>query len=275
MSDGAPDDLGDLIADWPGTHALAVGDASRLAGAAGDLDLVHPVASVTKLFSCFAVLVAVEEGSVDLDEAAGPAGSTVRHLMAHASGLAFDEHRVLAEPGERRIYSNVGIEVLATHVAERTGMTFAEYLHLGVLEPLGLGHVDTDVAPSAGLYLSVRSMMRFGQELLAPTLIDRSTLAMATSPVFPELRGVLPGFGPMHPNPWGLGFEIKAGKDPHWTAPHHAPTTFGHFGGAGSFLWVDPERGLTGATAGDTPFGEWAARAWAPTNQRLLDRYSP
>jgi len=273
--DPLPDDLDELIADWPGTHSLAIADERRLLGTAGDLDEVFPVASVTKLFTAYAVLIAVEEGTVTLDEPAGPPGSTVRHLLAHASGLAFGEDHRLADAGQRRIYSNLGIEVLADHVARRAAMPFAEYLRLGVLEPLGLHEVDADVAASAGMRLSVRSMIRFGQELLAPLLIAPSTLATATSPVFPELRGVLPGFGPMHPNSWGLGFEIKDTKQPHWTAPHHSPATFGHFGGAGSFLWVDPVRGLTAATAGDTPFGEWAAESWAPTNQALLDRYSP
>jgi CubicO group peptidase (beta-lactamase class C family) len=46
--------------------------------------------SVSKLLAGLAALVAVEEGAVDLDEPAGPDGSTVRHLFAHTSGPVFD-----------------------------------------------------------------------------------------------------------------------------------------------------------------------------------------
>jgi len=116
-------------------------------------------------------------------------------------------------------------------------------------------------------------LLTFGRELLTPTLIAPETLAMATSPVFPELRGVLPGFGPADPNSWGLGFEIKATKRPHWTGLLHHPSTFGHFGGSGSFLWVDPTRRLIGASLSSEVFGDWAVEAWPTANTVLIERY--
>ena len=61
---------------------------------------------LTKLLTGLATLVAVEEGTVDLDEPAGPPGSTLRHLLAHASGLPPDDGPPLMAPGRRRIYSN-------------------------------------------------------------------------------------------------------------------------------------------------------------------------
>src|SRR5437763_9754208 len=84
-------------------------------------------ASITKLLSGLAVLVAVEEGIVDLDDATGPEGSTLRHLLAHASGLPPDEGPPLLAPERRRIYSNHGIELAARHVGERSGMDFSDY----------------------------------------------------------------------------------------------------------------------------------------------------
>ena len=50
--------------------------------------------------------------------------------------------------------------------------------------------------------------------------------AEATEVQFPGLTGVLPGFGVQRPNDWGLGFEIRDGKSPHWTgsANSAAPT---------------------------------------------------
>ena len=72
-----------------------------------------PWASVTKVLTALAVWVAVEEGTVDWDDPVGPPGSTLAHLLAHASGLAPDRDTVLAPPGTRRIYSNRGFELAA------------------------------------------------------------------------------------------------------------------------------------------------------------------
>jgi CubicO group peptidase (beta-lactamase class C family) len=92
---------------WP-VEQVAVG--ALRAGAEpwlhGDLRRPFTWKSVTKLATALAVLVAAEEGSVELDEAAGPPGSTVRHLLAHASGLPLDDGPPIAEPGARRIYSD-------------------------------------------------------------------------------------------------------------------------------------------------------------------------
>ncbi len=269
------DDLTSLLAGWPGEHTIAVADRHQLLGVGGAVDRVERIASITKLFTAYACLIALEEGTITLDDDAGPQGSTVRHLLAHASGLPFEGPNPVAGVGERRVYSNTGIEMLAEHLASKAGMAFGDYLGLGVLEPLGLGHVDPHVSPAHGLRMSVPDLVRFGQELLSPSLVHPDTLTMAVTPVFPELRGVLPGFGAIGANPWGLGFEIRGAKDPHWTAPEHSPGTFGHFGGAGSFLWVDPQRSLIGATIGTVEFGDWAVAAWPVLNSELLARFSP
>ena len=79
----------------------------------GDTERVFELASVTKPMVARAAQVAIEEGVVDLDTPAGPPGSTIRHLLAHASGLAMHSDRVLAKPGTRRMYSNYGFTVLA------------------------------------------------------------------------------------------------------------------------------------------------------------------
>src|SRR5205823_10375767 len=93
----------------------------------GDGRRSFPWASVTKLATTVAMLVAAEEGLVDLDEPAGPPGSTFRHLLAHASGLPFDPGAPIARPGTRRIYSNYGFEVAAAQLEERAEMPFAQY----------------------------------------------------------------------------------------------------------------------------------------------------
>ncbi len=78
------------IDGWP-AERVAAGVVARegLVAARGPRDRVFRFASVTKPVTALAVLVAAEEGTIDLDEPAGPPGSTVRHLLAHASGLPF------------------------------------------------------------------------------------------------------------------------------------------------------------------------------------------
>jgi CubicO group peptidase (beta-lactamase class C family) len=269
-----PADLSVLTSTWPGSSVLAIADKTSVIGSTGDLDWVTRIASISKLFTSYACLVALEEGTISLDDPAGPHGSTVRHLMAHASGLGFESDASSTfSPGTRRIYSNVGMEQLAAHLEAAAGMSFTDYLVEAVIEPLGLVGFEASGSPAHGMRASVNHLLIFGRELLRPTLIAPETLAQATSPVFPELRGALPGFGSADPNLWGLGFEIRGNKKPHWTGILHDPTTFGHFGGSGSFLWVDPSRRLIGASVSTEVFGQWAVDGWATVNTVLIERY--
>ena len=113
-----------------------------------------------------------------------------------------------------------------------------------------------------------------GRELLAPTLVAPETLAEATEVAFPGLAGVLPGFGRMDPNDWGLGFELRDEKRPHWTGERNSPRTFGHFGQSGSFLWVDPLAGVACACLSDRDFGDWAKEAWPRLSDAVLAELS-
>jgi CubicO group peptidase (beta-lactamase class C family) len=235
----------------------------------GPRDRVFRWASVTKLATTLAALVAAEEGIVDLDEPAGPPGSTMRHLLAHTSGLPFDAGAPIAKPGQRRIYSNAGFEMLATKVADAAEMSFAEYLTEAVLRPLALG-AELHGSPAAGLHGTIDDLLRLGAELQQPRLIAPETLAEATSVQFPGLVGVLPDIGRMDPNDWGLGFELRDAKSPHWTGTRNSPRTFGHFGGSGGFLWVDPEPRLALACLTDLDFGDWALEAWPRLSDGLL-----
>jgi len=242
------------VASWPCEH-VAVAVAGRAEASQGDLDREFAWASVTKLATAVAVLVAAEEGIVDLDEPAGPPGSTVRHLLAHASGLPFDEGPPIAPPGARRVYSNAGFAALARHVQERAEMPFASYYeHVWGL-PLA-GHAGS------GATGSMRDLLVVVRELLEPTRVAGETLEEAATVQFPGLDGVLPGFGRQSPNDWGLGLELRNDKSPHWTGARNSPRTFGHFGRSGTFLWVDPEAGLALACLTDLAFGDWAKDAW-------------
>src|SRR5581483_11186686 len=219
---------------WPDSGAtVAVAAKGGVLASHGDLDAVVPLASVTKALVALAVLVAVEEGTVGLDEPAGPLGSTIRHLLAHASGLPFEGTTPIAAPGTRRIYSNTGFEILAGEVAHGAGMPMARYLHEAVVEPLGLRATALLGSPASGAASCARDLAAVASELLTPALIDPSTLAVATRVVFPGLAGILPGFGQQRDNDWGLGFEIRDAKSPHWTGTANSPATFGHYGQSG------------------------------------------
>jgi CubicO group peptidase (beta-lactamase class C family) len=262
------------VGSWPGTEAaVAVIGSAGVVTDRGDAGRSSDWASVTKLVTAYACLIAVEEGVVDLDEAAGPPGSTLRHLLAHASGLPFEEGPPLARPGTRRIYSNQGLEAAAELVTARAEMPFAEYQRRGVLEPLGMG-AELRGSPAFGMQGTLRDLCAFASELLAPRLVAPETLGEATAVAFPGLAGVVPGFGRHDPCDWGLGFELRDGKAPHWTGERNSPRTFGHFGASGTFLWVDPEARLACACLAGCEFGAWAREAWPRLADAVLAEYA-
>ncbi|GAB3501772.1 serine hydrolase domain-containing protein [Amycolatopsis cihanbeyliensis] len=261
-----------LIEEWPVDNAATavVGADGTVLAAHGDGGRSFQLASVTKPLTAYTALIAIEEGVVELDTPAGPEGATIRHLLAHTSGLGFDEHRVMAPPGTRRLYSNAGFEQLADALTKHSGIPFAGYQREALLDPLGMASTTLDGSPAAGAVSTLDDLVRFAAELQGPTLLDPSTLGTATSVAFPGLTGVLPGFGHQKPNDWGLGFELRDHKDPHWTGANSSPRTFGHFGQSGTFLWVDPDAGAACVALTDRTFGPWAAEVWPRYTDAVL-----
>jgi CubicO group peptidase (beta-lactamase class C family) len=260
----------DQVASWPVTAAVGVASAAGLMETTGPVDQPFRWASVTKLLTTLAALDAVQRGLLDLDEPAGPPGATIRHLLAHASGLAFDSDAILAKPGQRRIYSNRGIEIVAEVLAARAGQPFERLLADEVCLPLGLAATRLEGSPAWGATGPLTDLMNLAVELASPSLVNEDLLAQATRVAFPGLPGVLPGFGRQANCDWGLGFEIRDSKAPHWTGSRNSPATFGHFGRSGSFLWVDPDAGLVCAGLADRDFDEWAKQAWPRLADDLL-----
>ena len=268
----------DRIHTWPTEHASAVvvGPDGVIA-TAGDQHHVYRLASISKTIAAWAVLVAVEEGTVRLDDAVGQPGCTLRHLLAHAGGYPFDGREPIAPPGQRRVYSNAGIEMAAEHLAAAAGMSFATYTDEAVLGPLGMDSTDLRESPAHGMWSTTADLALFAAELLTPRLVSAATANAATTAAFPTLSGIVPGIGRFDPCPWGLGFEIRGHKQPHWTGTANSPDTFGHFGGAGTFLWVDPgavhHEALACVALTDRPFDDWAAEAlvhWPELSDAVL-----
>lgn len=264
------------IDSWGADHAAgALVGPDGVIARHGDPERVFRWASVTKMATALAILTAVDDGSIDLDEPAGPLGSTVRHLLAHTSGLPFDGEALQAKPGTRRIYSNTGFDLLGRLLEERDGRAFAVALTDRVLAPLGMARTELRERPSQGLHGPLEDAVALAGELLRPTLVAKALFEIATSVVFPGLKGVLPGVGPFDPLDWGLGFEIRDAKVPHWTGTRNSPATFGHFGGAGTFVWVDPliDRALVVLT--DREFDRWALDAWPRFSDDVIDSQRP
>jgi CubicO group peptidase (beta-lactamase class C family) len=256
----------DVLDDWPVAAAAAavVGPSGALASH-GDTGRQFALASVTKLLVARAAQIAIEEGAIDLDTAAGPPGSTVRHLLAHASGLAMESDEALAWPGTRRVYSNYGFAVLAETVQQASGIEFGRYLTEAVFEPLGMTATRLDGGARAagfGVTSTVADLAAFAGDLLCPATVSAQMHAEATTVQFPGLDGVLPGYGVQRPNDWGLGFEIRDAKSPHWTGAENSARSYGHFGQTGTFIWADPEAELALVVLTDRDFGEWALPLW-------------
>jgi CubicO group peptidase (beta-lactamase class C family) len=238
------------IDDWgAGVAAAGVVRAEGVVATHGPREEPVRWASVTKLLTGLAALVAVEEGVVELDE-------RLRRLLSHA--------------GERRRqYSNEGIEQAAELVAVGAEMPFADYFRAAVVGPLGL-RGSLQGSPASDYVGPLDDLLALGRELLAPTLVAQETLDEATSVQFPGLGGVLPSFGRHEPNDWGLTFELRDDKSPHWTSRDNSPRTFGHFGQSGTFLWVDPELGAACGVLTNKDFGDWAKEAWPRFNDAVV-----
>ena len=164
--------------------AAGVTRADGIVATRGDAARAVRLASVSKPVTALAALVAAEEGVVDLDQPAGPPGATVRHLLAHASGLPFEGETPIAPPGRRRIYSNEGFRVLGAHLEASAEMSFADYVRAAVVVPLGLA-LDPAGHPGAGMHGSLDDVLAVGRELLAPRLVAAETHAEMTSVQFP------------------------------------------------------------------------------------------
>lgn len=263
-----------VVDRWPVDHvAVGVIHHGDVVASRGDVNRVFRLASISKMLTAWAVLVAVEEGTVSLDDPAGPPGATLRHLLAHAAGYGFDTAVPITRPERNRIYSNTGIEVAAAHVAEHAGIPFADYLREAVFAPLGMSQSELRGSPAHGVHSTVVDLALFACELLNPRLVSRSTADEATTVQYPDLNGVVPGVGSFRPNPWGLGIEIRGEKSPHWTGTLNSPRTFGHFGGSGTMLWVDPTIDTALVALTDRPFDQWsdvALREWPALSDAVV-----
>lgn len=276
----------DLCTEWPVRHVAAA--VVRHTGGSGDVASTHGdqrqsfrLASLSKPMTSWAVLVAVEEGIVDLDselpeDFAGQPSCTLRHLLSHAGGYPFDGTTPIAAPERTRTYSNGGIELAARLVEQASEMPFAEYFRLAVAEPLGLIGTELRGSPAHGVSSCVDDVVAFLTEVVDPVLLSSATALDAVTVQYPQLGGIVPGVGRYERCPWGLGFEIRGDKSPHWTGTRNDAATYGHFGGAGTMTWTDPAAEISLVALTDRPFEEWSAEAlrhWPELSDAVLQEF--
>lgn len=266
-----------LVTDWPVDHVAAAIVRPSGTQRIGDPDRVFRLASLAKPMTAWAVMVGVEEGIVELD---GPLlhvdaarDATLRHLLSHASGFGFDGPNPVAPVGRRRMYSNTGIERAAVELAAAAGMPFADYQREAVFEPLGMRATVLRGSPAHAVWSTIDDTARFVEEMRNPRLVAPATHADIVTVQFPDLAGIVPDVGRFDPCPWGLGVELRGDKQPHWTGRGNSAATFGHFGGAGTMMWVDPivDTGVVALT--DRAVDDWpdeVLRCWRDWSDAVL-----
>ena len=79
--------------------------------------------------AAWATLVAVEEGTVSLDDPVGQPGCTLRHLLAHAGGYPFDGTEPIARPAPHAdLLQHRHRDGRRRASRQAAGMPFADYL---------------------------------------------------------------------------------------------------------------------------------------------------
>ena len=268
----------DLTTDWPVDHvSAAVLRGGSVVATIGDVERVQRLASISKPMTAWATMVAVEEGIVELDQPVGQPGCTLRHLLAHAGGYPFDGPDPIARPEATRMYSNTGIELVADAVELASAMPFADYLREALFVPIGMADTVLRGSPAHGVHAHLADTCRFVAEVMRPSLLHSDSAEQLRHIHYPELAGIVPGVGRYELCPWGLGFEVRGAKEPHWTGTTNSPRTFGHFGGSGTMFWIDPDRDLALVALADRDFDEWASTAmtaWPALSDAVIAEYA-
>ena len=236
------------LSRWPEPLAAAVfrcGDDFELLAHQGPMDEMGEWASVSKLAVAW---LAHHRGS-DLTSPLGPESSTLAHVLSHCSGLGSSADALGARVGTKRIYSTYGYELALNFLSDERGPTFL----VSTMNSMLGTSVESDGTAAGGLRGSLRDLLMLANEWV---VLSRSASEWVV-PFLPEIGGIVPGFGPFTPNPWGLGPELKGDKQ-HWMGRHWSAESLGHFGQSGSLLLIDPIAHIGVVALSRIPFGAWA-----------------
>ena len=163
---------------------------------------VFHMASVTKVFVAAAVMQLREQGKIDLDSTIRhyvryfrmkdrrADRITVRQVLNHTAGLpdvtdyrwdhpeydaaaleryirGLKDSALIAAPGEKWQYSNIGFELLADLVAKVSGQPFEDYVQRGILTPVGMAHSTLLMTDVDSLHLATGHMIQGDQVLVS------------------------------------------------------------------------------------------------------------
>ena len=127
--------------------------------------------SITKAFTAVAIMKLVEQGKLSLNDSlkkffpqvpTDKANITIHQLLTHSSGFheflqndsgdyekietegflkrAFDEPLAF-KPGEKAVYTNVGMSVLGIIIEQVSGMSYESFLKKNLFEPIGIAGI--------------------------------------------------------------------------------------------------------------------------------------
>ena len=266
-------------------YERAVGTLRDDGGGRAYVDTRFDLASITKVFVATVALALVARGTLALDvPLIGPI--TLRMILAHTGGFRsgadfrtlFDEHvetfalrePLVASPGERVVYSDLGFLALGSALAAATGIAL-EPLIENELRALGServtfgrrarneaipaterdawrglvqGRVHDEkaalaggVAGHAGLFGDALDVARLGEWYLGPRHGRRSPLPAALTEAAISEQAADPVLRR------GLGWALKT-SDANSSGASMSRETFGHTGFTGTCIWVDPLRDL-------------------------------
>lgn len=260
-------------------------------------DTRFDLASITKVFVSTVALRFVAQGMLTLDEplvnvipewrGTDHAPITLRQILAHTAGFRsgadyrtlFAEHietfalrePLVAIPGERVVYSDIGFLALGVVLARRAGLALEPLIErelraLGATEVTFARHVRPEDTPAterdawrglvqgrvhdekaalaggvaghAGLFGDARAAALLGEWYLGPLRGRPSPLpaGLAAEAIHEQ------AFDPVLRR--GLGWALKT-NDTNSCGAAMSRATFGHTGFTGTCIWADPERDLT------------------------------
>lgn len=270
-----------------------------------EIDTVFDLASLTKVVATLpAALKLIEQGKIALadpvdaflPEFRQPQGDPIRilHLLTHTSGLAADlpdrkavlqltreeilerviSGQPLHPPGEKVVYSDLGMIMLFRIIETVTGEPFGAYLKREIYEPLDM--IDTGFNPAfdqsryaatefseerneykigivhdekaerlggvsghAGLFSTVRDLANFVAMIRQGGVYQGRRLF---SKAAIELAGK--NFTPYDREYRGLGWSLKHPTNVTSCGDLLSDRSFGHTGFTGTSIWFDPEADL-------------------------------
>ena len=300
-------------------------------GRPADPSSLFDYASLTKLFVATAALRLVARGALALDAPVAPwvpewrngqQGVTLRMLLAHTGGLRSGvdvrtlgdgdvlryalEADLVARPGERVVYSDLGFIILGLAIARAAAAPLERVVRDEVLDPLGAGadvgylpaeelrariavtercpwrgrlmhgevhdekcYAMGGVAGHAGMFGDARTAAR-----LARAFLEAQSLALLPE----DLAGEA-----VREQAWdpilrrGLGWALRT-TDENSCGRYWSPKAFGHTGFTGTCVWADPDRGLVAVLLTNSVYagrGDTRALRQAVFEGALLDTEPP